>query len=114
MRRGDIVLITVPFSDLTSSKVRPALVVSPEEPSESDFIVALITTNIHRSLRPTDHALTTGDKDFGGTGLRFDCVMRMSKLFNLDKALAKRRLGKASPALMKKLEKKLKIALGLR
>lgn len=114
MKRGDIVLIAVPFSDLTSSKVRPALAVSPEDPTENDFIVALITTNIHRSLQPTDHALTTADKDFGTTGLRFDCVFRMSKLFSLDRTLAKRKLGKASPALMKKLDRKLKIALGLR
>jgi mRNA interferase MazF len=94
--------------------VRPALVVSPEDPSEDDFIVALITTNIQRSLQPTDHALTSTDNDFVTTGLRYDCVFRMSKLFNLNKTLAKRKLGIASPTLMKKLEKKLRIALGLR
>ena len=113
MKRGDIILITIPFSDLTSTKVRPALVVSPEDPSENDFVVALITTNIHRQLRPSDQAIRTADKDFGGAGLNFDSVFRMAKLFNLDKALAKRRLGKASPGLMKKLDKKLKIAIGV-
>ncbi len=105
MKRGDIILITIPFSDLTSSKVRPALVISPEDKSENDFIVALVTTNIHRSLRPSDHALRIGDKDFRATGLRFDSVFRLAKLFNLDKALAQRKLGKATPELMKKLEK---------
>ncbi|MDZ7304594.1 MAG: type II toxin-antitoxin system PemK/MazF family toxin [candidate division KSB1 bacterium] len=114
MKRGDIILITIPFSDLTSAKVRPALVVSPEDQVENDFVVALITTNIHRPLRPSDHAIRTGDKDFGATGLRFDSVFRMAKLFNLDKALAQRKLGKVSPELMKKLEKKLKLALGIR
>ncbi len=113
MKRGDVILITVPFSDLTSTKVRPALVVSPEDPSEDDFVVALITTNIHRQLLPSDHAIRTTEKDFGATGLLFDSVFRMAKLFNLDKTLAKRRLGKASPVLMKKLDKKLKLALGI-
>lgn len=113
MKRGDVILIRIPFSDLTSSKVRPALVVSPEDQSENDFVVALITTNIHRSLRPSDHPIRTTDKDFVATGLRFDSVFRMAKLFNLDKALAERRLGKALPALMKKLDKKLKAALGI-
>lgn len=114
MKRGDVVLITIPFSDLTSSKVRPALVISPENQSENDFIIALITTNISRPLKPTDHALKTKDGDFKATGLRFDSVFRMSKLFSLDKALAKRRLGRVSPLLMKKLDKKLKLAVGIR
>jgi len=38
----------------------------------------------------------------------------MSKLFNLNKTLAKRKLGGAQPALMKQLDAKLKIALGIR
>lgn len=114
VKRGDIILITIPFSDLTSSKVRPALVLSPEDQSENDLIVALITTNIHRPLRPTDHPIRTGEKDFAATGLRQDSVFRMSKIFNLDKTLAKRRLGRVPPALMKKLAAKLKVALGIR
>ena len=113
MKRGDIVLITVPFSDLTSTKMRPALVVSPEIKSEDDFVVALITTNIHRPLLSSDYAIKTGDKEFGVTGLRFDSVFRMSKLFSLDKTLAQRKLGKVSSTLMKNLERNLKIALGI-
>jgi mRNA-degrading endonuclease toxin of MazEF toxin-antitoxin module len=46
MNRGDIVLITFPFSDLSSTKVRPVLVLSPKEPDQQDFIVTLITSNI--------------------------------------------------------------------
>jgi len=114
VKRGDIVLITVPFSDLTSSKVRPALVISPEDQTENDVVVALITTNIHRSLRPSDCAIKTSDKEFSATGLRFDSVFRMAKLFNLDKALVKRKLGEAPRTLIRKLEKKLKRALGIR
>lgn len=90
MKRGDVILITVPFSDLTSTKVRPALVVSPVVQSEADIVVALITTNITRSLRSSDFALRMTDSEFGSTGLRFDSVFRMAKLFNLNKALAQR------------------------
>jgi mRNA interferase MazF len=113
MNRGDIVLITFPFSDLSSTKVRPVLVLSPEDPNQQDFIVALITSNIIRPLLNTDYLLLISDSDFTGTGLKIDSVFRMSKVHNLNKSLAKKLLGKISNELMQKLEQKLLTALGL-
>jgi mRNA interferase MazF len=44
--QGDIILIRFPFTDLTSSKVRPAVVVSNNKVHySSDLIVAQITTS---------------------------------------------------------------------
>jgi len=114
MNRGDIVLITFLFSDLTSTKVRPALVLSPEDPAEQDFVVALISSNIVRPLSNTDYLLSTSDADFAEAGLKVDSVFRMAKLHNLSKSLAKRGLGKANAHLMQELEKRLRLALGLR
>jgi len=113
MNRGDIVLITFPFSDLSSTKVRPALVLSPENPAEQDFIVALISSNTARPRSPTDHLLLTSDADFAGTWLKVDSVFRVAKLHSLNKALAKRRLGNVNAHLMQALEEKLCLALGL-
>ncbi len=107
-------MITFPFSDLTSAKIRPALVLSPTEPSEQDFIAALISSNILRSLSKTDYLLYTSDPDFSETGLKTDSVFRMAKLHNLNKSLAKRRLGKVNVHLMKNLEQKLYLVLGLK
>jgi mRNA-degrading endonuclease toxin of MazEF toxin-antitoxin module len=47
-RRGDVVLLPFPFADLTSTKVRPALVLSSSlyHKSEPDIIVAAITSNV--------------------------------------------------------------------
>ncbi|MEW6200724.1 MAG: type II toxin-antitoxin system PemK/MazF family toxin [bacterium] len=114
MNRGDIVLISFPFSDLTSTKVRPALVLSRENSAEQDFIVALISSNIERPFSDTDHLLLKSHHGFTGTGLKVDSVFRMAKLHNLNKSLAKRRLGKVNDILMQELDKKLCLALGLR
>jgi mRNA interferase MazF len=48
-KQGDILLISVPFTDLTSSKKRPVLVLSNDEfnyKSEA-IIVAAITSNVN-------------------------------------------------------------------
>ena len=114
MKRDDILLITFPFSDLASTKVRPALVLSEEKPTEQDIIVALISSNTYRTTAETDYLLSASDADFSDTGLKTDSVFRMSKLHNLNKSLAKRRLGRVNSHLMKILEKRLRLALGLK
>lgn len=43
MAKGDIVLITFPFTDLSGSKLRPALILTE---SELDITVSFITTQI--------------------------------------------------------------------
>lgn len=47
-KQGDILLIPVPFSDLTSSKKRPVLVLSNDDYNikTEDIIVSAVTSNI--------------------------------------------------------------------
>ena len=47
-KRGDIVLVPFPFTDLSSSKRRPALVVSPDwfNSSNQDLVLVAITSQI--------------------------------------------------------------------
>ena len=48
-KRGDIVLIPVPFSDLTSQKRRPVVVISNDtyQKKTHDNVVVAMTSNIH-------------------------------------------------------------------
>ncbi|MBS4027157.1 MAG: type II toxin-antitoxin system PemK/MazF family toxin [Ignavibacteriales bacterium] len=114
MNRGDIVLMTFPFSDLSTTKVRPALVLSSFNSNEQDMIVALISSNTRRELLSSDFLLNQTHIDFSKTGLKSESVFRMSKLHNLNKSLAKRRIGKVSDLFMNELEMKLRIALGVK
>ncbi|MDO8793716.1 MAG: type II toxin-antitoxin system PemK/MazF family toxin [Vicinamibacterales bacterium] len=47
-RRGDVVLVSFPFTDLSTAKRRPALVVLPDSFNEatSDLVLAAITSQI--------------------------------------------------------------------
>ena len=47
-KRGDIVLVPFPFTDLTSSKKRPALVISPDSfnSQQQDLVVVAITSQL--------------------------------------------------------------------
>ena len=49
-KRGDVVLVRFPFTDLTTTKRRPALVISTDlyNQSQVNLIIAAITSQTHR------------------------------------------------------------------
>jgi mRNA interferase MazF len=53
-KRGAIVLLPFPFSDQSSAKIRPAVVVSPDHPSDDLLVVAV--TSVGGGLRPGEFA----------------------------------------------------------
>jgi mRNA interferase MazF len=91
LQRGDVVLVTFPFTDLTGTKVRPAVIVSAN-PQTEDMVVAFISTVIPPVLDLTDYRLDDQHPDFHQTGLRFTSVFRLRKLMTLERHLIRRRL----------------------
>lgn len=113
LRRGLVVLAIYPFTDLSSVKRRPALVVSATGRPGRDCILAFITSRI-RQTEPTDVILDPAAKDFAATGLRVASAVRCGKLMTLDRILLTDRLGPLSQCLMADVDVQLKKALELR
>ncbi len=67
-RRGDVVLVGFPFTNLAATKMRPAVVVSSEVFNSKglDVILIAITSQIPRKIPAADHMLTTGDQRQAG------------------------------------------------
>jgi mRNA interferase MazF len=108
-RRGDVVLLPFPFADLTSTKVRPALVLSSSlyHKSEPDIIVAAITSNVAAHQGPTDYTL----QDWRRSGLLAPSVVKVS-LATVEPSLVYHRLGRLTDRDLKEVEKRLRLALG--
>jgi mRNA interferase MazF len=114
MNRGTIVLTKFPFTDLTSSKRRPALVISKTSDEKQDVIVSFISSVIPDQLSETDFVLNTEHKDFIVTGLRKKSVFKMDKVATLNKSIFSGELGYLSTDIIRQLETKLMIALDLK
>lgn len=88
-RRGDIVLVSFPFTDLSSSKRRPALVVSPDPFNERmpDLVLAAITSQL------TDDRLFTIERDdcVDGT-LPQTSLVKPTKLFTIHSTLVLKKI----------------------
>src|SRR5436305_1646608 len=67
-QRGDVLLVPFPFSDLSATKVRPAVVVSGSlyHATEPDIILAAVTSKITAATGPMDYILS----DWQAAGLR--------------------------------------------
>ena len=113
VRRGDVVLATFPFTDLSSTKLRPALVVSASDREGPDFILAFITSKASNpDLR--DVLVDPRDHGFAQSGLRVLSLVRCGKLMTLNRTLLIGRLGVLTDPVMEKVDAALKIALELR
>ncbi|NOT00584.1 MAG: type II toxin-antitoxin system PemK/MazF family toxin [Phycisphaerales bacterium] len=113
LRRGDVVLVPLPFADLTGSKVRPAVVLSAG-PQGPELIIAFITSVLtNRSLRGAEVEISRSDPEFLATGLKSDSLIRTDKLVTLSRTVVSRRLGVTGPATLAKLAAKLRVAFGL-
>jgi mRNA interferase MazF len=105
MVKGDIVLITFPFTDLSGSKLRPTVVLAE---TALDVSVCFITTQMQWQ-EPTDVQLLPTSAN----GLKKQSLIRTSKIATLDKTLAKGLLGKLTTTELNDLNNKLKILLQL-
>ncbi|HSF30519.1 MAG TPA: type II toxin-antitoxin system PemK/MazF family toxin [Candidatus Tectomicrobia bacterium] len=115
VKRGSVVLIRYPFTDLTGAKVRPALVLTPDHllPRLEDVLCLFISSMMPEDLLPTDFVLDPGHLSFLKTGLKHRSVLRTHKLALLHKALVVRVLGEGDQPLMNEVNQRLRLALGL-
>ena len=81
-RRGEIVLVLFPDSNLRTSKRRPALVVQADQLGSDlpQTIVAMITSNMLRAGHPSRVTVKLGSKNASGSGLLTDSVIMADNL----------------------------------
>lgn len=88
----DIVLLSFPFSDLKSSKVRPALVLSNDRYNRKfeDFIAIPLTTN----LKSREYSILITNKNLESGRLIVDSNAKIDRIFSVSKKLVKVNIGK--------------------
>ena len=85
---GTVVLVLFPFSDLSTSKLRPALVIASS--GRGDWVCIQITSNPY-----SDHlAIEVNDSDFQIGSLNRLSYIRPGKLFTANQSLFRRSVGK--------------------
>lgn len=112
MRRGDVVELSWHFSDLTGSKVRPAVVV------QADFLDGLLDDTILLKITSRRFGIPGTEVEIDpavetAAGLSKVCYASCKDILTRDKTLLLRTVGVLSDAIMRQLEDCLKTVLEL-
>ena len=92
MPKGSIVLVHFPFTDLSSTKLRPALVLHE---GHLDVTIASMTTQRPDQPLPSDLLIRKGTLSFKSTGLKVESWLLIDKIATLEKIFVEGILGRA-------------------
>jgi mRNA interferase MazF len=105
--KGDILLTQFPFTDLSQTKLRPAIVLHASIP-KNEITVCFISSQKITQLSDSEFALLDSDPEFSSTGLRTSSKVRVSRIVTLNHQLTSRKLGQLGAHHMKILDNTLK------
>ena len=111
-KRGDVVLVLFPNSNLSSAKTRPALVVQANnlQTGLSQVIVAMITSRTFRAGHPSRYRVLLNSLEGKQSGLLADSVVMTDNLATIVTSAIYRKIGFLP---MAKIDLALKCTLGL-
>ena len=92
-KRGNVVLVPFPFTDLSSTKQRPALIVSADSfnATHADVILVAITSQVPSSLA-SDEFLFSQD-ELRSCGLPKPSILKLCKIVTLHQRLIIKKIG---------------------
>ena len=111
-KRGDVVLVLFPHSDLRTAKTRPALIVQANDLNTglAQIIVAMITSRTFRANHPSRVTIVLNTPDGVQSGLLADSIVVTDNLATVTDVAIDRVIGKIS---MQKVDQALRHTLGL-
>jgi len=111
-KRGDVVLVAFPFTDLTTTKMRPGLIISSDRfnKKSNDIVIAAITSQISKVLSEEDFHLSLIDQEHAG--LPKASMIKLGKIVTLDQRLIRKKLGGIPESTLEKITNALHEVLG--
>ena len=107
-QKGDVVLVPFPFTDLSTTKIRPAVVLSTSayETATGSVTIAMVTSKAHTT--PYDYHLV----DWNKANLVKPSWVRC-KVVTIDPSLIVHTIGQLESGDLQEVEQRLKLSFGL-
>ena len=87
IQRGQVVLFPFPHTNQTKSKLRPALVIEKNPGRYDDWLICMISSQLHHEVKDFDEILWEADSDFPQSGLKTTSLIRLGRLAVVDRQI---------------------------
>lgn len=104
---GKIVLFQFPQTNHISAKLRPALLLSKIPGNFNDWLVCMISTQIHQAIKNHDEIILKNDPDFKISGLKSESLLRIFRLAVVDESILIGAIGEISKDRLLRIKLKL-------
>ena len=109
-QRGDVILVRFPFTDLSATKLRPAIVLATH--GENVIVVGLFSS-VSSTLKNTWLSIEEHHPYFIPTGLKKSSVAKGEKIAVLHRSIIHSTIGSLHTTLLEMLAQRVKAALQL-
>ena len=110
IQTGDVILVRFPFTDLTTGKLRPAVVLANHG---SDLVIVGIFSSPSQPAKPTWIPITSQDSGFSQTGLKRASLIKGERVAVIEQSVVARRLGSLSASQLQHVKRAVRLALNL-
>jgi mRNA interferase MazF len=104
---GHVVLFKFPSTSQTAGKLRPALVLKRLPGKYNDWLICMISSQLHQFIKNIDEQITPNDPDFQKSGLKQPSLIRVSRLAVVDQSILAGKLGHVDTERLNNLKMKL-------
>lgn len=115
IRRGDVVIVEIPFTDVALAKKRPCVIVQSDVYNLSlrKTVVAIFTGNLRRAGEPSHLLVDPGAPEGARSGLSGPSLASCNNLFTIEQDRIEQVIGHLTDQLIQRLNDCLKSALDL-
>ncbi|MEX0611247.1 MAG: type II toxin-antitoxin system PemK/MazF family toxin [Pirellulales bacterium] len=105
--QGDIVLVPVPFTDLSSQKRRPVIVISNDAYNRAAADVIVVAMTSSPAAAPYGFRISSADLVEGT--LNRPGTVRVDKIYTLAQTIVVKKFGKVSPQIVQRIRQLLEL-----
>ena len=104
---GQVVLFRFPLTDLAEGKLRPALLINEAPGLYDDWLICMVSSQLHQQIEGFDELIEEGDSDFQKSGLKKTSVVRISRLAVVEGDVLEGRIGRINSDRMQRIQRRL-------